>query len=148
MAVESGLHRAAWQLAWAMDTFRYRNGYRRDNITAWAAVIDGVLVTPPRRLLLDGISMKVALELAEKNGLRVAEREIHCHDLPRASEMLLAGTGFVTGMVMTLIVSRTLSNRLVALRAAQQRVQHGDLDASVVVTRQFDERHPCVLIYP
>jgi branched-subunit amino acid aminotransferase/4-amino-4-deoxychorismate lyase len=58
------------------------------------AVIDGVLVTPPRRLLLDGISLKVALELAEKNGLRWEEREIRRADWQRSQEMFLAGTGF------------------------------------------------------
>lgn len=42
LAQESGLHRAAWQLPWAMDTFRYRNGYRRDNITGWAAGLAAV----------------------------------------------------------------------------------------------------------
>jgi tetratricopeptide (TPR) repeat protein len=35
LAVESGLRRAAWQLPWAMDTFHYRSGYQRDNISGW-----------------------------------------------------------------------------------------------------------------
>jgi branched-subunit amino acid aminotransferase/4-amino-4-deoxychorismate lyase len=58
------------------------------------AVIDGVLVTPPRRLLLDGISLKIALELAERNDLPWEEREIRRADWQCAQEMLLAGTGF------------------------------------------------------
>ena len=58
------------------------------------AVIDGNLVTPPRSLILDSISLKVALELAADAGIKVIEQEIRQGDWTRASEMLLAGTGF------------------------------------------------------
>lgn len=56
------------------------------------AVIDGALITPPRCLLLDGISLRVTLELATSLGIPWCEREIRPED--RMSEMLLAGTGF------------------------------------------------------
>jgi len=58
------------------------------------AVIDGTLVTPPRGLILDSISLKVALELAADEGIKIAEREIRRGDWMQASEMMLAGTGF------------------------------------------------------
>jgi DNA-binding SARP family transcriptional activator len=36
LSAELGLHRAAWQLPWATDTFHYRSGYQSDNIAGWA----------------------------------------------------------------------------------------------------------------
>ncbi|HEU5332343.1 MAG TPA: BTAD domain-containing putative transcriptional regulator [Actinocrinis sp.] len=42
LAADAGLYRAAWQLPWALDTFRYRTGYRQDNITGWAAGLAAV----------------------------------------------------------------------------------------------------------
>ena len=62
-----------------------------DNI--WA-VLDGVLCTPPSHVgILDGITRKVIMELCEENGLRHRERVLVVHDLMRAEEVFLCGTG-------------------------------------------------------
>ncbi len=57
------------------------------------AVIDGVLVSPPRTLILDSISLAVVLELAAAAGLVCEDREIREVDWLLAEEMLLTGTG-------------------------------------------------------
>ncbi len=62
-----------------------------DNI--WA-LIDDVLCTPPAHVgILDGITRKVIMELCEENGIPWKERELVVHDLIRAREVFLCGTG-------------------------------------------------------
>lgn len=57
------------------------------------AVIDGVLVSPPRDRVLDGISLRVTLELAAGLGIPTGERELPLSVVPRMSEALLTGSG-------------------------------------------------------
>jgi branched-subunit amino acid aminotransferase/4-amino-4-deoxychorismate lyase len=58
------------------------------------AVVDGVVVSPPREMILDGISLRTTFELCQTLGLPFAERPIGPADLARVSEMMLTGTGF------------------------------------------------------
>ena len=37
LAVRHGWHRAAWQLAWTLDTFHYRRGHRQEPLATWQA---------------------------------------------------------------------------------------------------------------
>ena len=97
LAAESGLHRAAWQLPWALDTFRYRNGYRHDNIAGWAAGLAAVNLLPEadphaRILALRRLGraysivgehdealrlLRQSLELAEQTGDRAGQAYNH-----------------------------------------------------------------------
>lgn len=58
------------------------------------AVIEGRLVTPPRGLVLEGISRKTTLELAETMGLSCQERPLQAYDLYRADEVFLTSTPY------------------------------------------------------
>jgi branched-subunit amino acid aminotransferase/4-amino-4-deoxychorismate lyase len=58
------------------------------------AVVDGVLTTPPRDRVLDGISLRVTLELADTFGVPTGERELPPGFAPRMSEAMLTGSGF------------------------------------------------------
>jgi D-alanine transaminase len=57
------------------------------------AVIDGVIRThPTNHLILPGVTRAVVLEIARDHGMRVEETPFAPSDLPRASEVFLAGT--------------------------------------------------------
>ena len=58
------------------------------------AVFDGVVTSPPRDSVLDGISLRVTQELCAAGGLGWAERPIPVGDVAKASEAMLTGTGF------------------------------------------------------
>ncbi|MDB5307433.1 MAG: hypothetical protein JWO38_1635 [Gemmataceae bacterium] len=58
------------------------------------AVIDGVVISPPRETILDGISLRTTRELCGPLGLPFAESRVGPADLSRVSEMMLTGTGF------------------------------------------------------
>jgi branched-chain amino acid aminotransferase len=54
----------------------------------------GTLFTPPTHLgMLDGITRRVLIELCAENGIPWAERTLVVHDLTRADEVFLCGTG-------------------------------------------------------
>jgi branched-chain amino acid aminotransferase len=62
-----------------------------DNI--WV-VQDGILCTPPTHVgILEGITRKVLMELCDENGIRWREKTMVVHDLIRADEVFLCGTG-------------------------------------------------------
>jgi len=62
-----------------------------DNL--WA-VKDGKLFTPPTHVgILEGITRKVLMEICDENGLPWQERNMVLHDLMRADEIFLCGTG-------------------------------------------------------
>ena len=62
-----------------------------DNI--WA-VNDGVLCTPPTHVgILDGITRRVLIEICEENDIAWREKNMVVHDLVRAEEIFLCGTG-------------------------------------------------------
>jgi branched-chain amino acid aminotransferase len=64
------------------------------SLANFLAVIDGVVITPERRKVLDGISLRVTQELCAKVGVPFVEAPIVPADLRRASEAMLTGTGF------------------------------------------------------
>jgi branched-subunit amino acid aminotransferase/4-amino-4-deoxychorismate lyase len=63
-------------------------------VANFLAVFDGVVTSPPRECVLDGISLRVTQELCAALGIAWAERPIPAADVPRMSEALLTGTGF------------------------------------------------------
>ena len=76
---------------------------RETPIANFLAVIDGVVVSPPRSTVLNGISLQVVEELAAGLGIAFAEREIGLGEvLERSSECLLTSTSYclapVTGL--------------------------------------------------
>jgi branched-chain amino acid aminotransferase len=56
-------------------------------------VFDGELHTPTPDCFLDGITRRVVMALARRNQIKVVERPILPEELPRASEVMLVGTG-------------------------------------------------------
>jgi branched-chain amino acid aminotransferase len=64
------------------------------SVANFLAVIEGVVITPERKQILDGISLRVTQELCEKLGLPFVEAPVLPADLRRASEALLTGTAF------------------------------------------------------
>jgi branched-chain amino acid aminotransferase len=64
------------------------------SFASFLAVFEGVVTSPPREMLLDGISLRVIEELCDALGLPFVEREISCTDIPRMNEAMLTGTGF------------------------------------------------------
>ena len=55
-------------------------------------VIDGELHTPEADCFLDGITRRSVISLARQNQMKVVERRIDPAELPRATEVFLAGT--------------------------------------------------------
>ena len=66
------------------------------------AVFDGVVVSPPRDTVLDGISLRVTQELCAAAGLRWEERPIPVGEVGSASEAMLTGTGFCVAGVRSI----------------------------------------------
>src|SRR5205809_1129545 len=64
------------------------------SVANFLAVIDGVVVSPPRETVLDGISLRVTRELCGALGIAFAEAPLTLADVHRTSEALLTGTGF------------------------------------------------------
>jgi branched-chain amino acid aminotransferase len=56
-------------------------------------VFDGELHTPTPDCFLDGITRRVVMALARRQQIKVVERPILPEELPRASEVMLVGTG-------------------------------------------------------
>jgi branched-chain amino acid aminotransferase len=55
-------------------------------------VMDGALHTPTPDCFLDGITRRTVIKLAARNQMQVIERQIDRSELPRATEVFLAGT--------------------------------------------------------
>lgn len=73
------------------DAIQFRDGYLTEasSSNVWA-VIDGVLVAPPRdNLILEGIRYALMLELAEQLGIAVQMRPVTRAEVQAASELLL-----------------------------------------------------------
>jgi branched-chain amino acid aminotransferase len=62
------------------------------NTNVFAAVGDK-LVTPPDGSALEGITLRVIMHLAGREGLTIVRRPLHVAELTRASEVLVTGTG-------------------------------------------------------
>ena len=58
------------------------------------AVVDGVVITPPRPLVLDGISLRVTEELCRAAGIPFSEASLSLSPRLHGSEAMLSGTGF------------------------------------------------------
>jgi branched-subunit amino acid aminotransferase/4-amino-4-deoxychorismate lyase len=76
------------------------------NITETAAanvllVLNGKVVSPPRDRILDGVSLRVVVELCAKLGIPFEERPLALPDLELAEEMLLTSTPYCLAGVST-----------------------------------------------
>jgi D-alanine transaminase len=80
--------------AGALDVLFVRDGIITETSHANVlAVIDGVIRThPTNNLILPGVTRAVVLEIARSLDMRVDETPFTPHELPRASEVFLAGT--------------------------------------------------------
>ena len=73
---------------------------RETTIANFLAVIDGILVSPPRDTILNGISLLVVEELAHALGIPFCEREVPLAEvLDRADECLLSNTSYCLASV-------------------------------------------------
>jgi branched-chain amino acid aminotransferase len=57
-------------------------------------VRDGVVLSPPRSSILDGISLRVVRELCQEAGIDFVEKPLALADIAAASESMLCGTAF------------------------------------------------------
>jgi branched-subunit amino acid aminotransferase/4-amino-4-deoxychorismate lyase len=57
-------------------------------------VAEDIILSPPLGNILDGISRKTVVELAEQSGISMVEKEIGLDDVARAGEAFLSSTGF------------------------------------------------------
>jgi branched-chain amino acid aminotransferase len=57
-------------------------------------VQDGAIVSPTLRNILPGVSRKVVFELAQRLGIRTAERDIQVHDVVNADEAFTTSTPY------------------------------------------------------
>jgi branched-chain amino acid aminotransferase len=65
----------------------------------FAIVKDGTFITPSRRNILRGVSLRNAMELSEQLGVRVEERDMQIHDVVNADEALLLTTPYAVAPV-------------------------------------------------
>ena len=72
-------------------------------IANFLAVVEGVVISPPRATILDGISLRVTRELCHSLRIPFVEAPIYYINLARASESLLTGTGFCLAGVKELV---------------------------------------------
>ena len=56
------------------------------------AMLDGSLVTPPLKMVLEGVTRRLVIALAQKAGLPLEERPLTAVDLARADELFLTST--------------------------------------------------------
>ena len=91
-------------LVWELGEYGQDAGVWETSVANVLAVLDGAVVTPPRSAALDGISLGVTRELCAGLGLAFVHAPVlGSHDLGRASEMMLTGTGFCLAGVRDLV---------------------------------------------
>ncbi len=92
--IAAGLLKNEAVAAGAHDAVLHKNGLVTEATSAnMFAVIDGILVTPPKSTrLLHGITRDVVLELAESAGISYAEREIRLEELQTADELMISSS--------------------------------------------------------
>ena len=69
-------------------------GFTETSIGHILAVLDGVVTTPPRDTVLDGISLRVTEELCRSLGIPFAEARLPLAQPLAGREVMLTGTGF------------------------------------------------------
>jgi DNA-binding SARP family transcriptional activator len=94
LAVQAGLDRQAWQLAWSLDTFLDRRGHWHDRIAVWETVLPGT-----ERLGEPGAAALLHARLAVGNS-RLGQLDAAYAHLPRALD-LYAQTGDLVGQAHT-----------------------------------------------
>lgn len=68
--------------------------FTETSVANYLAVVDGVVTTPRRETILDGISLRVVEELCGASGIPFAEGRLPLSELSRSSEVMITGTGF------------------------------------------------------
>ncbi len=71
-----------------------RSTFTETGLANYLVVIDGVVISPPRELILDGISLRVTREICHSLRIAFVEAPITPLDLRQASEGMLTGTAF------------------------------------------------------
>lgn len=79
-----------------------RGSLTETGVGNFLAVVGGVVISPPRGCVLDGISLRVTRELCAAQRVPFLEAPITPRDVREASEALLTGTGFCLAGVRTL----------------------------------------------
>jgi branched-chain amino acid aminotransferase len=88
-------HQARAQAADAMALLSDAQGRLTETATAnLLLVLDGVLCSPPRPLILPGVSLRVVEELCQTAKVRFEERALAIGDVAEASEALVSSTPF------------------------------------------------------
>jgi len=82
------------------------------------AVIEGSLVTPPLKMVLEGVTRRLVIALARKAGLPLEERPLTAVDLDRADELFLTST-LREVLPITLLDGREVGNGRVGPVTAQ-----------------------------
>lgn len=77
-------------------------------------VKNGVILTPPVHLVLDGISRKTVIELAANLGMTVQERQLSLYDVYGADE------AFITSTSWCIVAVRTIDGRTIGCSTEQQ----------------------------
>lgn len=75
-------------------------------VANFLAVAGGVVISPERKKVLDGISLRVTQELCGKLGVPFVEAPVMPDDFPGISEAMLTGTGFCLAGVRNLFHPR------------------------------------------
>lgn len=68
--------------------------FTETSVANYLAVIDGVVTSPARDTILNGISLRVTQELCDSLGIPFAEGRLALSELEKPSEAMLTGTGF------------------------------------------------------
>jgi branched-subunit amino acid aminotransferase/4-amino-4-deoxychorismate lyase len=99
----------------------------RETPTAnFVAVIDGVLMSPPRSTILDGISLRMIEELSTSLGMPFVEREIPLAEIiASAQECLLANTSYCVAPVTKIIATGLPSGEWNSPYTAEQTIRTG-----------------------
>ena len=81
------------------------------SIGHFLAVIDGIVTTPPRDTVLDGISLRVTEELCRSLNIPFREDQLLLHRAGEFSEAMLTGTGFCLAGVSGLFTGNAQPTR-------------------------------------
>ena len=71
-----------------------RTSLTETGVANFLIVLDGMVISPPRNLVLDGISLRVTREVCHSLRVPFADAPVTPTDIQRAAEAMLTGTGF------------------------------------------------------
>jgi branched-chain amino acid aminotransferase len=113
--------------------------YTETSAGNFLAVVEGVVTSPPRATVLDGISLRVTEELCRTLNIPFAEAPLPACRSGAYSEMMLTGTGFCCAGVSGLFDGRALPCRWPGPVFRELLAAWNDL-VGLDVAKQFTER--------